>query len=191
MGSKAVWLALGISVLTLGLAACETRKPAPVTFAFSPDATRTGRMFSVMERYCLGPLPETAQMRERIAGTGWAEIPADEYRDLLQPGYDEPLIERKGEVEGLTFLIAVYRGNQFGVPVLGCSVLASGIETEALERMLAGAGHIEGEPVIDMTQPPARLRSWPLRAGPADEPPFMVSIDADDEAGTVTLSVSQ
>ena len=181
--------ALGLCALILG--ACETREPAPVTFAFSPDATRTGRLFSVMERYCLDPLPETGRLRARIAGTGWSEIPADEYRDLMQLGYEEHVIERKGEIEGLDFLIAAYRGNQFGVPIVGCSVLATGIEADALERMFSGAGHIEGDPLIDMMLAPTRLRSWSLQNGPTAEPAFIVSIEQNDENGTVTASVSQ
>lgn len=194
MGWSPVWLAMRFAAaipIALVLPACETREPAPVTFAFSPDATRTGRLFSVMERYCLDPLPETGRLRARIAGTGWSEIPADEYRDLMQLGYEEHVIERKGEIEGLDFLISVYRGNQFGVPVVGCSVLSSGIEADAFERMLAGAGHIAGDPLIDMTLAPTRLRSWTLQNGPTADPAFVVSVETDDETGLVTASVSQ
>lgn len=173
------------------LSGCVSQNAAPIEFAFAPEATRTGTFFTAVKDYCITPLPDEAQMRARLSSADWQPLADNDDATLALIGYDVVVLERQAELSDVTVQVALHSGRQLGEPIIGCSMTTERIDPDALELMLAEAGYIQGDPFIDMDWAPTRLRSWYLRKGPVRTPPFGIALEADEETGSVTVSISQ
>lgn len=187
---RAATLALGGGCMAA--AACQGNvEPAPIVYAGAPETTRTGRFLKAFEQVCLTPLPDLGDVTEALEATEWPVVPGEEADRFLLFGYDEVTDVREGPLDAVTITAAVHEGEQYGTTLLACSMEVPGVNAAVLEDMLSFSGHIGGDPFADMDIAPVFARTWVLKSVENRTPPFALTIEANDEAGTVRLFVSQ
>lgn len=187
---------------------CMSDSPAPVLLLNvedekaiqpAPDLPREARLVGALETYCIDPLPEPGDIRRAIASTGWrAPAPDVSGQGADEPGpgvgsdagFGKPLIRRNGEIGGLSLSVGLFGSDDTGGKVLTCAIETANVETGAFLALLRRRGHIEREPIIDMSAPPQSLRAWHLRSRRNLEANHTLSLETDAQDSRIRVAIS-